>query len=151
MRLHFFARPPWRLRLPFNSLDVGASRWQLRIDPTLISRTFERCPNASYLRFRSKATAQCRRIALLGFAASPGSDRIAISILALDLDRHGDSVFEVSWGIRGTGPGIAESFHARQTVPSTQSDIAALVASMSRALAMVAKDITVSLGSVAFP
>jgi uncharacterized lipoprotein YmbA len=84
-----------------------------------------------------------------GLPLPANSDRIAISILAFDLDRHGESVIDVSWAISGTGPGTTKSFPVRRTVPNMGSDIAALAASMSRAVALVAKDIALSLASVA--
>ena len=86
-----------------------------------------------------------------GLPLPPNSGRIAISILTFDLDRHGESFVDVSWAVSDTEPGTTKSFHVRHGVPNTGSDIAALVASMSRAVAMVAKDITVSLASVASP
>lgn len=86
-----------------------------------------------------------------GLPLPPKSSRIAISILAFDLDRHGDSVIDASWSMGGTGTGITKSFHARHTVPNAGTDIPALVAAMSHAVAMVANDINTSIRSAGSP
>jgi uncharacterized protein len=86
-----------------------------------------------------------------GLPAIPQAGRIAISILAFGPERHGESVIEASWAIsdKGSGPagGITKTYRARHAAANKGSDVPALVATMSDAVAMIADDIAATLAS----
>ena len=86
-----------------------------------------------------------------GLPSAPQAGRIAISILAFSPERHGESVIEASWAIseKGSGPagGITKTHRARHIAANKGSDVPALVATMSDAVAMIADDIAMSLAS----